>query len=98
MKLPMISLLEKAKLGFKKKKIFDDRIKFHEIPQFQNVFVPILYDFSDSDEVWAEVYKDKSLAPFFDEIKLSLIEFLYYFVKEDIDAFREDNGIQFFVL
>lgn len=34
MKLPMISLLEKAKLGFKKKKIFDDRIKFHEIPQF----------------------------------------------------------------
>ena len=30
MKGPLIALLEKAKMGFKKEKIFDDRLKFQE--------------------------------------------------------------------
>lgn len=39
MKPPFLELLSKAKLGFKKEKIFDDRIFFEDIKNFLNVFV-----------------------------------------------------------
>ena len=97
MKEPMIALLEKAKLGFKKLKIFDDRLQFDKLPDFLNVFVPILYDFSESDEDWAEIHNNKSLQGPLNEIKLAFIEFLYYFVKEDFDKIKEAEGNYSFV-
>ena len=39
MKTPFMEMLSKAKLGFKKEKIFDDRIYFEKIKNFLNVFV-----------------------------------------------------------
>ena len=51
--------------------------------------MPILYDFTESDEEFADIYNNKSLMMSLNEIKLSFIEFLYYFVKEDVDKVRE---------
>ena len=54
-----------------------------------NVFVPILYDFTENDGSISEMMKNKSIMMSLNEIKLSFIEFLYYFVKEDVDKVRE---------
>lgn len=39
MKGPFIRILQNAKMGFKKEKIFDDRIKFDYISKFLNVLL-----------------------------------------------------------
>lgn len=39
MKPPFLEILTTAKMGFKKEKIFDDRIYFEDIKNFLNVFV-----------------------------------------------------------
>lgn len=38
MKEPFVQILKKARLGFKKEHIFDDRIMFDHISEFLNTF------------------------------------------------------------
>lgn len=92
MKDPFIQLLKKAQLGFRKERIFDDRIKFNHITEFLNVFNPILYDFQyliDMDNSFEEPkVPQRDLI----DIKFALIEFLFAFLKEDVEKVKETKS------
>jgi hypothetical protein len=92
MKAPFIQILKKAQLGFKKERIFDDRIMFDCITEFLNVFSPILYDFQYLLDVDNSFEEPKVPQKDFVDIKFSVVEFLFSFLKEDIQRVKETKS------
>lgn len=97
MKEPFLQILAKAKLGFQKVKIFDDQKNFYEISKFLNILVPVMYDFVEithldcgEEPIHEILVEGEDL----DDIKFAVIEFLFYFLKEDYDMVKEAETLK----
>lgn len=94
MKAPFIQLLKISKKGFRKERIFDDRIMFAHISEFLNTLSPILYDFNYLIDIDNSFEESKVPAKDLLDIKFAVIEFLYEFLKEDIDKLKDTKRYQ----